>query len=359
MANIGMGTGNVPESARAIASTKKDLIVCQACLCNTLYIDQNHGLPCCAEHGQLCCFARDHICIGEDTSKFATCSLLGLTCYPKFSCCQPLSHYYDAATHPAVKEKADYYPIFGYCMAGLCFQQPPVFQTIYLKTPTTCLSNDGICCCILHGDCAIPCDEGVPVACTLFYTGLLLYPKVRAARVVFEGRPWPARFNSGVATRKVRGRVAAPPRTSRGDAAAATWIFRGDESQRRRRSDVNSPNAGRVLHQGRRRVHRQRAACANPAPGRYASLPRRRRESPALRAVARRDPRPRLAAPRSSTARRASATSSRNMYSRSSPSRRSRAARRRTWREETHARRRRSGADESSAHEDARRDPRT
>jgi len=93
--------------------------VCQACLCNTLYIDQNHGLPCCAEHGQLCCFARDHICIGEDTSKFATCSLLGLTCYPKFSCCQPLSHYYDAATHPAVKEKADYYPIFGYCMAGL------------------------------------------------------------------------------------------------------------------------------------------------------------------------------------------------------------------------------------------------
>mmetsp|Transcript_2538 Transcript_2538/g.7752 ORF Transcript_2538/g.7752 Transcript_2538/m.7752 type:complete len:221 (+) Transcript_2538:425-1087(+) len=61
---------------------------------------------------------------------------------------------------------------------GLCFQQPPVFQTIYLKTPTTCLSNDGICCCILHGDCAIPCDEGVPVACTLFYTGLLLYPKV-------------------------------------------------------------------------------------------------------------------------------------------------------------------------------------
>ena len=242
---------------------------------------------------------------------------------------------------------------------GLCFQQPPVFQTIYLKTPTTCLSNDGICCCILHGDCAIPCDEGVPVACTLFYTGLLLYPKVRAARVVFEGRPWPARFNSGVATRNVRGRVAAPPRTSRGDAAAATWIFRGDESQRRRRSDVNSPNAGRVLHQGRRRVHRQRAACANPAPGRYASLPRRRRESPALRAVARRDPRPRLAAPRSSTARRASATSSRNMYSRSSPSRRSRAARRRTWREETHARRRRSGADESSAHEDARRDPRT
>ena len=28
------------------------------------------------------------------------------------------------------------------------------------------------------------------------------------------------------------------PRTSRGDAAAATWIFRGDESRRRRGRDV-------------------------------------------------------------------------------------------------------------------------
>jgi len=143
-----------------------------------LYIDLGHGLPCCAEHGQLCCLARDNICIGEDTSKFATCSLFGLTCYPKFSCCQPLSHYYDAATHPAVKEKADYYPIMGYCMAGLCFQQPPVFQTLYLKVPTTCISCDGYLCCIFHGDCAIPCDEGIPVACSLMYTGLLLYPKV-------------------------------------------------------------------------------------------------------------------------------------------------------------------------------------
>ena len=36
-------------------------------------------------------------------------------------------------------------------------------------------------------------------------------------------------------------RRADTPQTSRGDAVAATWIFRGDESQRRRGRDVDLP----------------------------------------------------------------------------------------------------------------------
>ena len=37
---------------------------------------------------------------------------------------------------------------------------------------------------------------------------------------------------------KTRSRRADMPQTSRGDAAAATWIFRGDESRRRRGRDA-------------------------------------------------------------------------------------------------------------------------
>jgi len=178
---IGMaGFGDImpPLGSRAIPATRKDMLACGACCCGMRYIDTNRGLPCCATHAQFLCFAFDGMLCGEDTSKFGLCNCFGLTILPKFGCCMPLKEIFPPEKYPNVKDKADYYPIWGYCMAGLCFKQPPLFKVLYLKAPTTCCSVEGWCCCIFFDDCAFPCDEHIPVACScLPAVGYFLFPK--------------------------------------------------------------------------------------------------------------------------------------------------------------------------------------
>ena len=99
-------------------------------------------------------------------------------------------------------------------------------------------------------------------------------PRVRAAaRIFFRRIAAPPRPRCGYSMEPSRGRrgrdVEIPP-TSRGAAAAATWIFCGDES---RRDDAGKSDAAKIGDESRRRRGRE----PNIRRGRVAAPPRARR----------------------------------------------------------------------------------
>jgi len=171
-----------PAKDRKIHVSKSELAVCSACCCSVNYVDFNHGcFPFCHLTKQFLCFANDCKCLGgplagdnDDKTLGLFCTLYGLTCYPKFGCCQQVKYYYPPDEFPELSPKADYLPCLGGCMCcctDLC--------TTYLKMPTTLCSMQGYVWACCYGECAMPCDKDMPVACGCpWLPGLMLYPKV-------------------------------------------------------------------------------------------------------------------------------------------------------------------------------------